>query len=96
MKTQRLDTFAAQHHLRQLDLVWAEVQGAEDLLVAGGLETLSRTRIFFTRHADVELYRGQLSLKGIGQKLPGRWQVIGHLDHEVMFKNVDAYAGMYL
>lgn len=49
--------------LPRVDFVWADVQGAEKLLVRGGTHTLRRTRWFYTEFDDEEQYRGQPDLE---------------------------------
>ncbi|MGD9690550.1 MAG: FkbM family methyltransferase [Phycisphaerales bacterium] len=98
VKTVRLDTFCAEQQppLRHVDFIWADVQGAEDLFIAGAQDTLTRVRLLYTEFAEIEMYRGQLGLKGILERLPGRWEVVAKFDHDVLLKNLDAYSGMYL
>jgi len=42
--TLTLDTLATSRAMTTIDFVWADVQGAEDLLIAGGQQALARTR----------------------------------------------------
>lgn len=75
VKVTRLDTFAAGAKLGTVDFIWADVQGAEDQLVAGGQETLARTRYLYTEFNDQELYQGQVGLEEILRRMPGKWEV---------------------
>ena len=43
---------------RAIDLIWADVQGAEADLIEGGTEALRRTRYFYTEYNNQELIRG--------------------------------------
>lgn len=72
----RLDTFARSEGVEKVDFIWADVQGAEDLLIAGGQETLRRTRYFYTEHYETLEYEGQIGLEEIHRRLPGRWKIV--------------------
>lgn len=70
----RLDTFVTKHELTKIDLIWLDVQGAEDLVIAGGQEALKRTRMLYTEFYNTEEYSGQIPLDEIHRRLPGRWE----------------------
>jgi len=65
-----LDTFCAQKGIQQIDFIWADVQGAERDLIAGGQWALAHTNYFYTEYCDGELYDGELTLAGIASRLP--------------------------
>lgn len=67
---QRLDTWAAAQNIGKVDFIWADVQGAEGDLIAGGVETLLRTRYLYTEYSNTEHYEGQLNLSQILRILP--------------------------
>jgi hypothetical protein len=69
-----------------IDFIWADVQGAEHLLIAGGRETLARTRHFFTEYSDVELYQGQRSLEALLALLPG-WEITSRWEDDALLTN---------
>jgi hypothetical protein len=48
-----------------VDFVWADTQGAEGDLIKGGINTLNKSRYFFTEYGFKELYDGQISLEEI-------------------------------
>jgi FkbM family methyltransferase len=54
----------------KIDYIWADVQGAEEDLILGGLRTLSETHYFYTEFSDKEMYEGQITLAGIKKLLP--------------------------
>jgi FkbM family methyltransferase len=58
----RLDDWAIDKTLDQVDLIWADVQGAESDLIAGGASVIRSTRFFFTEYGAIEWYEGQISL----------------------------------
>ena len=68
---ERLDSLG----LEKVDWIWCDVQGAEDLVIAGGLETLARTRFFYTEYIETEAYQGQIGRDEIHRRLPGKWGI---------------------
>lgn len=71
------------------DFIWCDVQGAEDLVIAGGQQTLARTRYFYTEHCERELYAGQIGLAEIHRRLPGHWELVQDWGNDVLFHNKD-------
>jgi FkbM family methyltransferase len=61
----RLDDWAAERKLGPVDLLWADVQGAESDLIAGASKTLRSTRFFYTEYGALEWYEGQITLVDI-------------------------------
>lgn len=80
----RLDTWARGVPL--IDLIWADVQGAEVDLVKGGLETLCRTRFFYTEIDELEMYEGQINLHGLLAMLPA-FEVVERFPYDVLLRN---------
>lgn len=78
VKTMRLDTWLEDHpEIGVIDFMWADVQGAEALLIAGAQNALRNTRYFYTetrlqrgQYAGCELYQGQPSIAEIQASLP--------------------------
>jgi FkbM family methyltransferase len=61
--------------LGKVDWIWCDVQGAEDLVLAGGQSTFARTRFFYTEYLECEAYRGQIGRDEIHRRLPGSWKI---------------------
>ncbi|PVE20314.1 methyltransferase [Microvirga sp. KLBC 81] len=70
VETRRLDDWCSEANLNTIDFIWMDVQGAESDVIAGGRQTLSKTRFIYTEYSDRELYEGQLSLQAILELLP--------------------------
>lgn len=66
----RLDTWAAKNCVGLIDLIWTDVQGAEVDVIHGGLETLKRTKYFYTEYNNRQMYEGQIGLNQILKLLP--------------------------
>jgi hypothetical protein len=86
--TRSLDSWFAEQDIDQIDLIWADVQGAEENLIKGALKTLSHTKYFYTEYEDGEFYEGQITLQQIKTLLP-KFKVIGLFYNNVLFKNTE-------
>jgi len=87
--TLKLDTWIEVEGIDRVDFIWADVQGAEEDLILGGLETLNKkTKYFYTEFYDVEMYEGQPNLKKIKELLP-RFEQIGKYGNNVLLRNRD-------
>ena len=82
----RLDTWAPGHVPGGVDLIWADVQGAESDLITGARETLRRTRYFFTEYNNQELYAGQAQLSTLLDMLPD-FEVVHRYQDDVLLRN---------
>lgn len=82
----RLDTWARAHGIATVDFIWADVQGAEGDLIAGGVETLARTRYFYTEYSNDELYEGQPTLAQLADMLPN-FSILRRYRDDVLFEN---------
>ena len=86
VSTNKLDTWLQTAGIQQIDLIWADVQGAEIDLIQGGKNALAHTRYFYTEYANEELYEGQISLGDILRSLPN-FQLIYRFSGDVLLKN---------
>lgn len=82
----RLDTWSVQEGIDSVDLIWADIQGAEADLIRGGARALSATRYLYTEFDERELYAGQLGLAGLLELLPG-WEVENMYEFDVLLRN---------
>lgn len=69
-----------------IDLIWADVQGAEEGLIVGGEETLKRTKFFYTEFSNDELYTGQPTLRRLMKLLPN-FNLKRLWKNDVLFEN---------
>jgi len=88
--TIQLDTYML--HIRapqvhEIDLIWADVQGAEAAMIRGATNTLKRTRWLYTEFYDEPMYEGQPSLQEITALLPG-WELVAiYAGYNALFRN---------
>ena len=57
--------------------IWADVQGAEGELIAGGSRVLSHTAYFYTEFYDIPQYEGQPNLAEICRMLSDSFDLVG-------------------
>jgi len=86
VQTKKLDTWCREESVKQIDLIWADVQGAEENLIRGGREALRRTLYLFTEYSNRELYEGQIGLRKIRDLLPD-FDVVYRFEADVLLKN---------
>jgi FkbM family methyltransferase len=81
-----LDSWASERGIKKIDFIWADMQGAEGDLVAGGRETLARTRYLYTEYSDQEEYEGQPTLPQLSAMLPN-FSILRRYQFDVFFEN---------
>ena len=86
IKSIKLDNWVKEKNIDIIDLLWCDVQGAEDLLIKGAQETLKKTRLFYTEYFNVELYENQLSLQDI-QTILTNFELIKIMGNNALFMN---------
>jgi FkbM family methyltransferase len=82
----RLDTWAQEHLNNGIDFIWADVQGAEGDLIAGGTATLAKTRYFYTEYSNDEWYEGQPTLLQLSRNL-NNFAIVHRFEMDVLFRN---------
>jgi FkbM family methyltransferase len=86
VQVMRLDTWAAAQGIEKIDFIWADVQGAEADMIAGGQKILASTRYLYTEYCDNELYEGQATLAQIVDLLPD-FVIQARFPSDVMLRN---------
>jgi 2-O-methyltransferase len=81
-----LDEAVAPYGFVEIDLIWADVQGAEEDLVRGAAQTLKRTRYLYTEYNDNEMYRGQLGLSDLCALIPD-FEIMETFHDDVLLRN---------
>lgn len=88
VRMMRLDSFFSSFSLDHIDFVWCDVQGAEDLVIAGAGDALKHTRYFYTEYYDTEMYQGQPSAAEIARRLGNDWRVVQQWQYDILFENI--------
>ena len=85
VKAAPLDAYRAEW-FPHVDFLWADVQGAEALLILGAQETLRHTRFFYTECHEPSHYKNAPDLAAIKAFLPG-WDFVRPYQDNVLFAN---------
>src|SRR5262249_38876283 len=90
----RLDSWARENAISTIDLIWADMQGAEGDLASGGQATLAKTRYLYVEYSDEEIYEGEPNLEALLGMLPNfslgmmpNFSVIKRYPSDVLLKN---------
>ena len=71
------------------DFIWADIQGAEKMMIQGATTALKNTRYFYTEYNNAIHYEGQaVGLQEILDMLP-TWEVVEDYGGDVLLKNTD-------
>ena len=81
-----LDSFCQEFEIPYIDFIWADIQGAEVDLIAGGKEMIPRTHYLFMEHESSSVYQGVWSYKEMLAALPG-WRVLEKFPNDVLLEN---------
>jgi FkbM family methyltransferase len=87
-----LDSFVKQENLSLIDLIWVDVNGAEEDFILGAKNSLpNKTRYLFIEFSNIELYENQITLNDIKKMLPD-FELLGIYDYlgnfgNALFKN---------
>lgn len=84
----RLDDWYGESGIGVVDFIWADVQGAEEDMIQGAMNTLSNSRYFYTEYSNEELYEGEINLKQILDSLPA-FEIVEVFDNDVLLKHKD-------
>ncbi len=72
-----------------IDFIWADVQGAEDLMLQGAKESLrDKIRYIYTEYnASKEFYAGAPTKEKIIELAGPGWKVVKDYDTDILLKN---------
>lgn len=81
-----LDTLFQEYKLSHIDLIWADMQGAEADMIRAGTMALRNTRYLFMEAETTELYEDQVLRDGLLKMLPA-WTLVGEFEWNVLLRN---------
>jgi 2-O-methyltransferase len=88
----RLDDWIKTQNIERIDFIWADVQGAEGDVILGGIETLNKSRYFYTEYGFQELYDGQITLGEIYDHLKN-FSIMRVFSMDALFENLSFAQG---
>lgn len=83
-----LDDWLIENDIKSIDLIWADVQGAEGDLISGANYALSITDFFYTEFSDDEWYEGQINFETMRALLPA-FSVVKKFKNDVLFRRIN-------
>lgn len=86
VECRRLDDFPSLKDI-VVDFIWMDVQGAEDMVLSGAIETLKRTRYVYTEY-DNQLYEGQMNREQLIAFFGPNWSVVHDYGNDILLKNM--------
>jgi FkbM family methyltransferase len=86
VQTRTLDSIFESEWLTKIDLLWVDIQGAENLMIAGGQAALRHTRYLFMEIEKVELYAGEALRDELYAMLPG-WELLQEFEQNALLWN---------
>jgi len=87
VKTLKLDTWIEQNKINQIDFIWADVQGAEEDMITGGINTFNeKVKYLYTEYSQTQLYEGDSSIDKITKLLPN-FEIIEIMENDLLLKN---------
>jgi len=88
VKCVKLDTWAQENiNDKIIDFIWCDVNGAEEEMILGAINTLkSQTRFFYTECFDTELWEGQVNERWILETLDN-FEFVSRHGHNILLKN---------
>lgn len=81
-----LDGIFSSENLTHIDVLWVDIQGAENSMIAGGQNALRHTRYLFIEAEKRILYDGQSIREDLLAMLPN-WKIIGDFDFNLLLVN---------
>jgi len=83
-----LNEIASRYGLEHIDLIWSDIQGSENLMIAGGDQVLPLVDYLLMESDQAEMYEGQATRATVESLLPG-FQLIDEwpADGNVLFRN---------
>lgn len=83
-----IDSFLKEHAIPLVDFVWADVQGAEDLMLQGAKNSLKKNiRFFYTEYSKKQYYKNSPTLATLLTLLPKGWKMLRDYGTDVLLKN---------
>jgi FkbM family methyltransferase len=88
VKSTTIDDFCELNNIEIIDFIWADVQGAEESMIVGGLKSFEKkVRFLYTEYSNKEYYEGQANLQKIVELLGTNWSVLHDFGTDVLLKN---------
>lgn len=83
-----LDYFIQVNNIPIINFIWADVQGAEDLLIAGAKKSLiDKIQFLYTEYSNIPYYKDEPTLPEIVNLMGSNWEVVTDFGTDVLLRN---------
>ena len=83
-----LDDYCEENNITFIDFIWADVQGAESLMIEGGKNTFkNKVKYLYTEYSSKEYYENAPNKDGILEALGNNWVMVEDYGSDVLLKN---------
>ena len=83
-----LDKAVERLKIREIDFIWADVQGAESDLIEGARRSLGKCKYLYSEYSAKEFYQGALDLVGLTDELGPNWEIMKDYGSDVLLMNI--------
>lgn len=83
-----LDSIFQTCQLTEISFLWMDVQGAEDLVIAGGQVALAKTGWIWAEVYEADEYEGHIGREEFCRRLPGKWAIVETHGTDILFRNL--------
>jgi len=80
----KLDNFIEKKQIKNIDLIWADVNGAEYKMINGALETMKITKFLYTEFSEKEIYEESITKEKIKSMLPNFKEIFTHKNNVLL------------
>lgn len=87
VEVKTIDTFIKENNIEKVDFIWADVQGAEDLMLKGAKNSLDKIRYIYTEYDDEGHYKNCPTKQDILDILGENWSVVEDFKTDILLKN---------
>ena len=86
-----LDKYVSDNDIGIIDFMWADVQGAEDMLITGGVNTFAtKVRFLYTEYAQTinqSYYENSPDRNKLLELLGDNWEVLHDFGTDILLRN---------
>jgi FkbM family methyltransferase len=81
-----LDQITDAEQIPVIDLLWVDIQGAEQEMIRGGQRALKRSRWCFMEAEEIQMYENQALKSELIAMMPG-WELVEDFGYNILLKN---------
>lgn len=83
----KLDDFCKEKNIQHIDIILADIQGAEKNMIEGGIEIIKNIKFMFLEKCNDEYYEGMLTAQMLKDFLSDTFAIYAEWNNDIMFVN---------